>query len=122
MKYLMVLACLLLASVTSAEGATLSGTVRDSQGAVIAKAHVVVHWDSSGSNYLKDNIGIKQDITATTDSNGEFSLDLPPGFYDVFISATAFSPQCEKLRLKDSEVKRYQVKLNVSPVTSKELD
>jgi len=67
---------LLLLAAVSARAATLSGTVRDSQGAVIAGAHVVVHWDPSGSNYLKDNIGIKQDIVATTDSNGRFSVDL----------------------------------------------
>jgi hypothetical protein len=35
--------------------------VRDSEGAAIANARVLVHWDPSGSNYLKDNLGIKQD-------------------------------------------------------------
>lgn len=106
----------------SANAATLSGVVRDSEGAVIAKAHVVIHWDSSGSNYLKDNIGINEDITATTDSNGEFSADLPAGFYDVFVSAISFSAHCDKIRLKDNQSKKYEAKLKVSPVTSKELD
>jgi len=105
-----------------ASGATtLSGTVRDSEGAVIAKAHVVIHWDSAGSNYLGDNLGIKKDVTLSTDSEGRFSLDLPPGFYDVFIAATAFTPHCDKIRLKDKP-KTYDVKLKLSPVASKELD
>lgn len=106
----------------SIEAATLSGSVRDAQGAVIAKAHVIIHWDSSGSNYLKDNIGIGQDITATTDSNGVFSLELPPGFYDVFVTAISFSPHCDKVRLKGTGTAKYEVKLKISPVTSKELD
>ena len=106
----------------AAYGTTLSGTVRDSEGAVIAKAHVIVHWDAAGSNYLGDNVGIKEDITVTTDSNGQFVLELPPGFYDVFVTATAFAPHCEKIRLRDKQAKAYEVKLKVSPVTSKELD
>jgi len=102
--------------------ATLSGSVRDSEGAVIPKAYAVVYWDSAGSIYLKDNVGTKEDKIATTDGNGEFSLDLPPGFYDVFISATAFSPHCEKVRLNGKGTKKFEVKLKVSPVTSQEPD
>lgn len=115
-------AVILLFSVVSARAGTLSGTVRDSEGAVISNAHVVVHWDSSGSNYLKDNLGIKQDIAATTDSSGHFSMELPPGFYDVFVTAIAFTPRCDKVRLKGQEARTYDPKLKVSPVTSKELD
>ena len=113
---------LLLLAMVSTRAATLSGAVRDSEGAVISSAHVIVHWDPSGSNYLKDNLGIKQDIASTTDSSGHFSLDLPPGFYDVFVTAAAFTPHCDKVRLKDKEARTYEVKLKVSPVTSKELD
>jgi hypothetical protein len=115
-------AVLFLFSVVSATAATLSGTVRDSEGAVISNAHILVHWDSSGSNYLKDNLGIKQDIAATTDASGHFSVELPPGFYDVFVTATAFTPRCDKVRLKGQEMRTYDVKMKFSPVTSKELD
>jgi hypothetical protein len=121
MKFLRFSVLFMLAAI-SAKAATLSGTVRDSEGAVIANAHIIVHWDPSGSNYLEDNLGIKQDITVMSDSKGQFSLELPPGFYDVFVTATAFSPHCEKIRLKGKEVKTYVVKLKVSPVASKELD
>ncbi len=121
MKFLRFSVLLLFAAV-STKAATLSGTVRDSEGAVILNAHIIVHWDPSGANYLKDNLGIKQDIAATTDSKGQFSLELPAGFYDVFVTATAFSPHCEKIRLRGKEAKTYEVKLKISPVTSKELD
>jgi len=113
---------LFLFAVVSTRAQTLSGTVRDYEGAVISNAYVIVHWDTSGSNYLKDNLGIKQDIAATTDSNGHFSVDLPLGFYDVFVTAMAFTPHCDKVRLKDKGTKTYEVKLRVSPLTSKELD
>jgi hypothetical protein len=113
---------LLLLAVVSTKAATLSGTVRDSEGAVISNAHVIVHWDPSGSNYLKDNLGVKEDIAATTDSSGHFSVELPPGFYDVFVTAMTFTPRCDKVRLKDKELRTYEVKLKISPVTSKELD
>jgi hypothetical protein len=113
---------LLLLTVVSTSAATLSGTVRDSEGAVISNAYVIAHWDSAGSNYLKDNLGIKQDVIVTTDSGGHFSVELPPGFYDVFVSANAFTPHCEKVRLKEKVTKKYDIKLNVSPVTGKELD
>lgn len=114
-------ALLLLMSAFACEAATFSGTVRDSEGAVIAKARIVVHWDPAGSNYLGSNVGIKEDITVSTDSGGKFSLELPPGFYDVFVTATAFTPYCEKIRVKDRP-KTFEVKLTVSPVASKELD
>lgn len=121
MRHVLVVTLVLLIG-ASVHAATLSGTVRDSEGAVIANAHIVIHWDSSGSNYLKDNIGIKEDITATTDPNGAFSMDLPPGFYDVFETAISFSPHCDKVRLKGNETKKCEIKLKLSPVTSSELD
>jgi uncharacterized GH25 family protein len=121
MKPMRVTLLLLIAAITT-QGATLSGTVKDSEGAVIAKAHVIVHWDSAGSNYLADNTGTKNDIVVTTDSKGQFSIVVPPGFYDLFVTAVAFTPHCEKIRLKDKESKTYEVKLKVSPVTAKELD
>jgi len=122
MRKFLLLVCIVLSIATPGRAAILSGTVCDSEGAVIPRAHVVVHWDSAGSNYLKDNIGTKEDKIATTDANGQYSLDLQPGFYDVFISASAFSPHCEKVRLNAKGTKRLDVKLKVSPVMSQELD
>ena len=116
------ISAILFLTALSTHAATLSGTIRDSEGAVIANAHVVIHWDSSGNNYLSDNIGIREDKTISTDANGRFSLELPPGFYDVFVTATAFSPHCEKIRIKGKEPRTYQVRLKLSKVASKELD
>lgn len=74
----------------------------------------MIHWDASGSNSLKDNIGVKQDIILTSDRYGNFSVDIPPGFYDVFVSATAFSPRCEKLRVKGDQGQLFKVRLKLS--------
>ncbi len=112
----------LLFAAAPANAATLSGTILDSEGAAIAGAHIIIHWDHSGSNYLKDNLGIKEDITAKSDASGQFSFVLPSGFYDVFVSATVCSPHCDKIRLKGKEARTYNVELKVSEVISKELD
>jgi hypothetical protein len=100
----------------------LTGVVRDSEGAVISGARILIHWDSSGSTVgLTTNVGIKQDVVLTTDAEGRFSTELPPGFYDVFASAMAFSPDCKKIRTKNGETAIYNVRLNASPLVSKEL-
>jgi hypothetical protein len=111
----------LLFAAVSTRAATLSGTVRDSEGAVIPNAHVVVHWDPSGSNYLKDNIGIKQDVAAITDSSRQFSVE-PPRVLRCLCDCDGFTPHCDKVRVKNKESRAYEVKLKISPVTSKELD
>lgn len=122
MKNILFLVVIFLLGASSAAAATLLGTAHDSEVAVIANAHIVIHWDASGSNYLKDNTGIKADVTAIADSNGGFFVELPPGFYDIFVTATSFSPHCDKVRLKGTEKYKFDVKLKVSPLTSKELD
>lgn len=113
---------LCLAGAFGVKAGTLTGTVKDSEGAAISNAEVIVHWDPSGANYLPDNISMKADVTATTDKDGRFSIDLPPGFYDVFVTAMAFSPRAEKIRLRGNGSHRKDFTLDVSAVTSKELD
>ncbi|MGC1416214.1 MAG: carboxypeptidase-like regulatory domain-containing protein [Candidatus Acidiferrum sp.] len=94
--------------------ATLSGTVVDSQGAAIPKAHLVVHWDSVGLDGVKDNLGTTDNKTATTDATGHFSLELPAGVYDIFVSAAGYAPHCEKITLTTKGNLRYEVRLSVT--------
>lgn len=80
---------------------TIKGTITDAEGAIIANARVSIHWDPAGSNVgLSDNVGTKTDVVAMTDSNGHYSMVVPPGFYDVFVSAMAFTPTAGKVRSK----------------------
>jgi Carboxypeptidase regulatory-like domain len=97
-----------------AHGATVFGTVLDSQGAVIPKAYVVVRWDSVGLDGVKDNVGTNENKTTTTDETGHFSLELPLGVYDIFVSSAGFSPRCSKITLKTQDGLRYEVRLSVS--------
>jgi hypothetical protein len=46
---------------------SIGGQVTDSEGAVIANARLLVHWDSSGSTVgLRVNVGIKHDVIVVT--------------------------------------------------------
>ena len=85
----------------------------DPQGAVIPNAYVVVHWDPVSSTGSKSNAHEKQNAIATTDSDGRFSVKLPEGIYDVFVTAAGFSPHCDKILLKNNEEKKYEVKLKL---------
>jgi hypothetical protein len=105
-----------------AEQPNLAGLITDSEGAAIGHALVYIHWDPSGSGVgLKTNLGLKQDLVLTTDKAGRFYAALPPGFYDVFVSAPAFSPECRKLRVRPGEPARYAAKLSADPSVTKEI-
>ena len=97
------------------------GTVSDESGASIAKATIIVHWDLSGSGYTKTNVGIKQDVILTTDDNGVFSAELPPGFYDLFVAAPAFSPACRKIIIKGDQAAEAKFRLQLDPKVAKEI-
>lgn len=113
--------CISFAAAQQQSGIT--GQITDDSGAGIAKARVLFHWDPAGSEVgLKDNIGIKQDVTATTDADGKYSVDIPPGFYDVFVSSMAFTPTAAKVRVRSDQRATYNSKLKVDPVVSRELD
>jgi hypothetical protein len=112
--------CVLLTPVASSQD-RLRGVVTDSEGAIISGAHIVIHWDASGSKVgLTTNIGIAEDRTLISDAKGLFSADLPPGFYDVFVSATAFSPDCRKIRITKDNTGVYNPRLKVSALVIKE--
>jgi hypothetical protein len=99
----------------------ITGEIVDSEGAAIANARVLVHWDSAGSTVgLSDNIGIQHDVIVTTDSNGRYLAEVPAGFYDVFVSAMAFTPTAAKVRVKKDRI-TYNSTLRPDPLVSREL-
>ena len=113
MKYLTLSFALLLAPFP-VRATTLSGTITDFSGAVIPNAQVIVHWDSVGLAGVRKNVGSKTDKSVTADEDGHFSLELPPGVYDIFVAAAGFFPHCGKIKLKETATQRYEVKLKVS--------
>jgi|ERR1051325_1072851 hypothetical protein len=101
---------------------TIAGQVTDSLGAVLANTRVLIHWDPSGSAVgLKDNIGVQQDVIVVTDVDGKYSADVPPGFYDLFVTRMAFSPASAKVRIKQGQRTVFNAKLKVDPQVTKEL-
>jgi hypothetical protein len=100
----------------------LKGTVVDGEGAAIGRARVLVRWDPSGAHVgLVTNVGLPEDLAVETNKNGEFSSEVPPGFYDLFVSAMAFSPECRKVRIQPGETANYEFKLKADPLVTKEL-
>jgi hypothetical protein len=114
---------LLSVSAPDSKKGRLAGTVADSEGAVISGAVLIIHWDSSGSTVgLESNVGLSEDVRVQTDKLGGHSVDVPPGCYDVFVAAQAFSPSCRKVRVRSDSVGTFSPKLKVDPVVSKKLD
>jgi hypothetical protein len=117
---LMLLLCLSVSAQTQPSG--LEGTVTDTEGAVIERARIFVHWDPTGSIVgLHTNVGIRHDVEIETGRNGKFRVDVPAGFYDVFISADAFSPHAEKIRVSPASRVTMNRRLPADPLVGKEL-
>jgi len=97
--------------------ATFRGEVLDSEGAVIADAHVIVHMDRLGrtaQNTLND-------ILPTVDKLGRFSLQLSAGFFDVCVMDDAFSPVCQKILIRPGETISRKIRLKVDPEVAKQI-
>jgi hypothetical protein len=109
MKILPTLALLLMQQVPSANQATYTCriTVIDSEGTEIGKTHLFVHRDPAATNQVPDR-------TLETDPHGKIAIKLPSGFYDVCAMASAFTPVCRKvvLREHDADIK---FQLSASP-------
>jgi len=65
-------------------------------------------------------LGLKQDVIVVTNSSGFYSADVPAGFYDVFVSAPAFTPIAAKVIVKEQNA-TFNPKLYVDPLVSKEI-
>jgi hypothetical protein len=115
-------AVVLLVSANTPNQEKLSGRVTDSHGVTISDAYLIVHWDASGSDIgLNSNVGLREDLSVRLDKTGVYSVEVPSGFYDVFVSAPAFEPYCRKVRLRSGESQTLNPKLTVSLLVSKEL-
>jgi hypothetical protein len=87
----------------------ITGHVTDSEGAIIAKARVLIHWDPTSRRTSVTNDQI-QDVSVLTDERGAYSVPVATGFYDVFVSAPAFTPVAAKVVVKEGHVGSAQRK------------
>jgi hypothetical protein len=113
---------LCLASLFADAYSAITGQITDSEGAVIANARLLVHWDASSNAVSpRNDIGIKQDLIVVTDASGHYSANVPTGFYDVFVSAPGFTPIAAKVIVKQGQKAVLNAKLYVDPLVSKEI-
>jgi hypothetical protein len=83
---------------------------------------VLIHSDSAGTTVgPTTNIGIKEDLVIRAKADGSFNVDLPPGFYDVFVAAMAFSPTCRKIRINQGQNLEVALHLNADPLYTAEM-
>jgi hypothetical protein len=97
----------------------LTGAIRDSEGAVISNAIVLVHWDTDGSQGAPGNA--PDDCRLVTNKSGEFSANLTAGFYDIAVFAHAFSPNAHKVRIRIGQTTNDDVTLPLDPQISAEI-
>lgn len=91
------------------DAASLTGTVRDQTGAVLASARVVI-----------TNISTNSTRTLTTNSDGEYlAAALAPGQYDITVTAEGFGKyQARTVTLRVAQNARIDVTLKVGGVNS----
>src|SRR5688572_22268858 len=103
-----IFACLLLTavfivtatrpSIAQGRSASLTGTIVDPSGAVIANASVTVRRDAAG--YVRQ---------LASDAQGRFELaDLPPGEYAITVTSTGFTVATERVPLRAGQTQRVQ--------------
>ncbi len=81
-------------TITVQTKADASGVVGQVNGAKI----LVVHWIAS-----QMHPAMMQDQVATADAEGECTLNLPAGVYDLFISANGLEPAAMKIQIEKSD-------------------
>ncbi len=105
-----------------ASGGMLKVAVKDSSDTPLSGAMILIHWDRAGNSAgLGTNIGTAADLSMGTKEDGTVAADLPPGFYDIFVAATAFTPTCLKIRMKVGEAQEISLRLKLDALYTAEM-
>ena len=88
-----------------------NGSVQGPLGVPIPGAHVALRWNFSGEpmcwndgHCKKTKKPSKQTLQVETDDNGDFSAQLPPGTWDVFIFRDGFVPACAQIFVESGKI------------------
>jgi len=90
-------------SAQSPKTGQVTGTVVDELGATIARASVFVHRNDATDEDSK--------LMTHTDLNGNFTLKLPEGGYDVLVTCPGFSARVETIAVLAHKHRRTEWKL-----------
>lgn len=101
----------------AASPGTIKGRVLDSEGAAVKGAHLLFHPDGSG----QAKPVLRSDVMRESDAAGRFEVQLEPGFYDVCIMATAFTPECKKILVVNGDAIQHDARLNADPLVMQHL-
>jgi hypothetical protein len=119
-RIVIAVALIFISGISAESQSAVRGRVASSEGAVIVKARVLVHWDSS-STVLDTKSSPIEDVSVVTDNKGEYTAEVPAGFYDVFVSAPFFTPIAAKVIVKEHQQAKFDAKLYLDPQVSKEV-
>ena|SRR6185312_752821 len=93
----------------------LSGVITDPNGAILPEATIQVqHWKFA--SYGQHPQAACDSVTHS-DQNGRFSVSLPPGSYDVFVSYPTMSPVAKKIQIAVGKYTLFNVELKFDPLT-----
>jgi len=100
-------------TVTVQRAATMGSAAAPIAGAKI----IIVHWTNSGMQP-----SLVQDQVAATGPMGMYTVDLPPGTYDIFISATELMPGAFRREIKAGQTTELPVNLRATPLHFRPLE
>jgi vitamin B12 transporter len=89
--------------------AHLKGTITDNSGAGVGGVHISAQKESEPQGNI---------YKATSTTDGEFSLALPPGKYHVILSRSPFATRDYDLEFAEGEAKRLDVKMVLEPLSA----
>ncbi len=100
----------------SCQQITLRGDVKDTLGATIKGAHILLRVDRAGGFGVRNT-----DQNLVSDDAGRFETPVGPGFYDVCVMADAFTPQCRKIFVKLPTPANQHFRLAIAPEVEKQI-
>ena len=99
------------------DSATLKGRVLDPDGAAIPNSVVMLFWNNIGadmswnSTQKKRKPPQKRTVSVITDSSGSFSLNVPPGTWDIYVHADGIRPICQVLGLEAGKTEEVELRM-----------
>jgi hypothetical protein len=61
------------------------------------------------------------DVAVTTNEMGWYEVQVPAGFYDIFVSSPAFTPTAAKVRVREGQRTTFNTKLAADPLVTREI-